>query len=198
MPEPRDGGLHSLRLHRLTLDDEIEELHRYPEQIGNLESFLSLPTEEFGSIVDYIEYLRNDIKVIVTATSLRILHFEHSTPCEQLCAHASVVFLQALPFTFMFFLFFLALLSVVCGERMVIDLRFDDGVNDNAALRLSTKCQRRRIVFFLAKLAHHMDKDSLHLINICCVSCKSIRTALNEGHVEALQPFARSFCRLVT
>lgn len=50
-------------VHRLTLDDEIKEFHRYHEQIGDSESFLSLPTEEFGSIDDYIEYLRNHIKV---------------------------------------------------------------------------------------------------------------------------------------
>jgi len=50
-------------VHRLTLDDELKEFHKYHDMMGDSDSFLQLPTEEFGSLEDYIEYLRSHIRV---------------------------------------------------------------------------------------------------------------------------------------
>merc|ERR1719476_1013386 len=47
----------------MTLDDELREFHRYHQQLGDSDEFLGLPSEDFGSLEDYIEYLRGYIKV---------------------------------------------------------------------------------------------------------------------------------------
>merc|ERR1719419_404642 len=47
----------------MTLDDELREFHGYHQKLGDAEEFLALPSEDFGSLDDYIEYLRGYIKV---------------------------------------------------------------------------------------------------------------------------------------
>merc|ERR1712139_54803 len=46
-----------------TLDDELRQFTEYHRKLGDLDDFLSLPSEEFGGLEDYIEYLRKDVKV---------------------------------------------------------------------------------------------------------------------------------------
>merc|ERR1712032_53930 len=50
-------------INRMTLDDELREFHRYQQQMGEADSFLALPSEDFGSLDDYVEYLRSHIRV---------------------------------------------------------------------------------------------------------------------------------------
>lgn len=50
-------------INRMTLDDELLAFHRYHESLEDTETFLPLPSEDFGSVEDYVEYLRNHIKV---------------------------------------------------------------------------------------------------------------------------------------
>mmetsp|Transcript_43829 Transcript_43829/g.124976 ORF Transcript_43829/g.124976 Transcript_43829/m.124976 type:complete len:731 (+) Transcript_43829:75-2267(+) len=50
-------------INRMTLDDELREFHSYHQKLGDADDFLGLPSEDFGSLDDYIEYLRGYIKV---------------------------------------------------------------------------------------------------------------------------------------
>jgi len=50
-------------VNRMTLDDELREFHRYHASLGVEKKFYDLPSEDFGSLDDYIEYLRGHIKV---------------------------------------------------------------------------------------------------------------------------------------
>jgi len=50
-------------INRMTLDDELRDFHSFHQKIGDAEDFLALPSEDFGSLDDYIEYLRGYIKV---------------------------------------------------------------------------------------------------------------------------------------
>mmetsp|Transcript_47732 Transcript_47732/g.104038 ORF Transcript_47732/g.104038 Transcript_47732/m.104038 type:complete len:728 (-) Transcript_47732:125-2308(-) len=47
----------------MTLDDELREFHSYHAKLGDSVKFLPLPSENFFNVDDYIEYLRNYIKV---------------------------------------------------------------------------------------------------------------------------------------
>lgn len=57
------GGYIRSDINRMTLDDELMAFHRHHEGMGDTDTFLALPSEDFGSVEDYIEYLRNHIKV---------------------------------------------------------------------------------------------------------------------------------------
>ena len=48
---------------RCTLEDELRAFHAYHRAMGTSETFLMLPSEDFRAIDDYIDYLRNEIKV---------------------------------------------------------------------------------------------------------------------------------------
>jgi hypothetical protein len=50
-------------VNRMTLDDELMDFHTYHESLGDLDTFLQLPSEDFGTLEDYVEYLRNFICV---------------------------------------------------------------------------------------------------------------------------------------
>jgi len=50
-------------INRMTLDDELREFHSYHMKLGDQHAFLALPSEDFGALEDYIEYLRSYIKV---------------------------------------------------------------------------------------------------------------------------------------
>merc|ERR1712203_1351732 len=50
-------------INRVTLDDELREFHEYHNKLGDSDTFLSLPCEDFGALDDYILYLREQIKV---------------------------------------------------------------------------------------------------------------------------------------
>jgi GTP-binding protein EngB required for normal cell division len=50
-------------INRMNLEDELREFHRYHQQMGDTDSFLALPSEDFGSLDDYIEYLKSHIRV---------------------------------------------------------------------------------------------------------------------------------------
>mmetsp|Transcript_94729 Transcript_94729/g.203462 ORF Transcript_94729/g.203462 Transcript_94729/m.203462 type:complete len:730 (-) Transcript_94729:87-2276(-) len=50
-------------INRMTLEDELREFHSYHQKLGDADKFLSLPSEDFGSLEDYIEYLRSFICV---------------------------------------------------------------------------------------------------------------------------------------
>mmetsp|Transcript_19845 Transcript_19845/g.45190 ORF Transcript_19845/g.45190 Transcript_19845/m.45190 type:complete len:373 (+) Transcript_19845:759-1877(+) len=50
-------------INRMTLDDELREFHSYHQKLGDSDDFLGLPSDDFGSLDDYIEYLRGYIKV---------------------------------------------------------------------------------------------------------------------------------------
>mmetsp|Transcript_51623 Transcript_51623/g.162207 ORF Transcript_51623/g.162207 Transcript_51623/m.162207 type:complete len:362 (-) Transcript_51623:100-1185(-) len=46
----------------MTLEEELREFHAYHKAMGSTH-FSMLPSEEFGSLDDYIEYLRNEIQI---------------------------------------------------------------------------------------------------------------------------------------
>mmetsp|Transcript_6459 Transcript_6459/g.17987 ORF Transcript_6459/g.17987 Transcript_6459/m.17987 type:complete len:446 (+) Transcript_6459:603-1940(+) len=50
-------------IHRMTLDDELREFHSYHQKLGGSRTFEQLPSADFGSLEDYIEYLRSFIRV---------------------------------------------------------------------------------------------------------------------------------------
>jgi GTP-binding protein EngB required for normal cell division len=50
-------------INRMSLEEELREFHDYHQKIGDSECFLSLPTTEFGTLDDYLRYLREHIKV---------------------------------------------------------------------------------------------------------------------------------------
>merc|ERR1719464_565263 len=49
-------------INRMSLEDELREFHRYHQQLGDSDTFLALPSEDFGSLDDYIQYLRSHIR----------------------------------------------------------------------------------------------------------------------------------------
>jgi GTP-binding protein EngB required for normal cell division len=48
---------------RVTLEDELRAFHEYHSAIGTSEDLLLLPSEDFESLDEYIDFLRNDMKV---------------------------------------------------------------------------------------------------------------------------------------
>jgi len=50
-------------MNRMSLEEELHEFHEYHRKIGDTDAFLDLPTGEFGSLDDYLRYLRDHIKV---------------------------------------------------------------------------------------------------------------------------------------
>jgi GTP-binding protein EngB required for normal cell division len=50
-------------MNRMTLDDELRAFHDYHKTVGSINQFLTLPSDEFGNLDDYIDYLRSYIKV---------------------------------------------------------------------------------------------------------------------------------------
>eukprot|EP00928_Gymnodinium_smaydae_P002908 TRINITY_DN11063_c0_g1_i3.p1 TRINITY_DN11063_c0_g1~~TRINITY_DN11063_c0_g1_i3.p1 ORF type:complete len:734 (-),score=215.69 TRINITY_DN11063_c0_g1_i3:20-2221(-) len=50
-------------INRLTLDDELREFHRFHETLGDTDSFLQLPSQDFADLDDYIDYLRRGVEV---------------------------------------------------------------------------------------------------------------------------------------
>merc|ERR550532_1777554 len=50
-------------IHTMNLDDELKEFHNYHQKLGDSDEFLGLPSEDFGSLDDYIEYLKSHIRV---------------------------------------------------------------------------------------------------------------------------------------
>jgi len=46
----------------MTLEEELRQFHMYHQRAGS-KHFSMLPSEEFGSLDEYIEYLRNDVQV---------------------------------------------------------------------------------------------------------------------------------------
>mmetsp|Transcript_35450 Transcript_35450/g.89284 ORF Transcript_35450/g.89284 Transcript_35450/m.89284 type:complete len:725 (-) Transcript_35450:106-2280(-) len=50
-------------INRVPLDDELRDFHSYHQKLGEADDFPQLPSEDLGSLEDYIEYLRGYIKV---------------------------------------------------------------------------------------------------------------------------------------
>eukprot|EP00929_Paragymnodinium_shiwhaense_P042462 TRINITY_DN2196_c0_g1_i1.p1 TRINITY_DN2196_c0_g1~~TRINITY_DN2196_c0_g1_i1.p1 ORF type:complete len:746 (+),score=242.45 TRINITY_DN2196_c0_g1_i1:110-2347(+) len=50
-------------INRMTLDDELRDFHKYHDSLGDSNTFLQLPSPEFASLDDYIDYLHNHIQV---------------------------------------------------------------------------------------------------------------------------------------
>jgi len=50
-------------INRMTLDDELREFHRYHESLGDLDHFLQLPSQDFATLDDYIDYLKRGVEV---------------------------------------------------------------------------------------------------------------------------------------
>jgi len=50
-------------INRMNLEDELREFHRYHETLGDSAGFAQLPSPDFSSLDDYIEYLRTGIEV---------------------------------------------------------------------------------------------------------------------------------------
>jgi GTP-binding protein EngB required for normal cell division len=55
-------GVLRLKHRRMTLEDELKEFHAHHEAIGST-AFDLLPGEDFCSLADYVDYLRNDVEV---------------------------------------------------------------------------------------------------------------------------------------
>jgi len=50
-------------VNRMTLDDELREFHSFHKALGDEDKYLTLPSDDFGCLEDYIEYLKSHIKV---------------------------------------------------------------------------------------------------------------------------------------
>merc|ERR1719296_228075 len=53
-------------INRMSLDDELREFQTYHQKLGKIGKdgkFEPLPSDDFGSLDDYIEYLKTGIKV---------------------------------------------------------------------------------------------------------------------------------------
>eukprot|EP00932_Pfiesteria_piscicida_P021842 SRR837773.862.p1 GENE.SRR837773.862~~SRR837773.862.p1 ORF type:complete len:397 (-),score=139.54 SRR837773.862:20-1168(-) len=50
-------------INRVPLDDELRSFNDYHKTMGSMTSFEALPSPDFGSLEDYIDYLRDYIKV---------------------------------------------------------------------------------------------------------------------------------------
>lgn len=50
-------------INRMTLEEELRDFHEYHKKLGDTDLFLELPTNELGSLDDYLRYLREYIKV---------------------------------------------------------------------------------------------------------------------------------------
>jgi GTP-binding protein EngB required for normal cell division len=48
---------------RVTLEDELRAFHEYHKALGSDQEILLLPSEDFSSLDEYVDYLRNDMKV---------------------------------------------------------------------------------------------------------------------------------------
>lgn len=50
-------------INRLPLDDELREFHAYHQKLGDADTFEPLPSSDFGGLEDYIDYLRDHLRV---------------------------------------------------------------------------------------------------------------------------------------
>ena len=75
-------GAHPFRHRRASEGDELREFHRYHERLGDVATFLALPSPDFAGIDDYIDYMRDYIVgpgfdvLINGGTQFRRLMFE--------------------------------------------------------------------------------------------------------------------------
>eukprot|EP00397_Hematodinium_sp_SG-2012_P024880 GEMP01025945.1.p1 GENE.GEMP01025945.1~~GEMP01025945.1.p1 ORF type:complete len:731 (-),score=154.45 GEMP01025945.1:147-2339(-) len=75
-----------VRANAMTLNEELEGFHEYHETLGS--DFMLLPSEDFSCLEDYVDCLRNDIKVpsmdveINGGAQFRRLMFEVETFCR--------------------------------------------------------------------------------------------------------------------
>mmetsp|Transcript_12592 Transcript_12592/g.33863 ORF Transcript_12592/g.33863 Transcript_12592/m.33863 type:complete len:727 (-) Transcript_12592:267-2447(-) len=50
-------------INRMQLDDELRDFHEHHKKVGDSHKFESLPSTDFGGLEDYVDYLRDYIKV---------------------------------------------------------------------------------------------------------------------------------------
>merc|ERR550532_69657 len=50
-------------IHTMNLEEELRDFHSYHAAHGSADEFIGVPSEDFGGLDDYIDYLRNYIKV---------------------------------------------------------------------------------------------------------------------------------------
>lgn len=50
-------------IHTMNLEEELRDFHAYHVAHGSADEFIGVPSEDFGGLDDYIDYLRNYIKV---------------------------------------------------------------------------------------------------------------------------------------